>query len=65
MMSKALVRYAVKELGKKKVAVAYLNDEYGKNGLRGVKEALWMNWVWRLQPRSLWKTERPILKPTP
>ncbi len=38
--SKALVRYAVKELGKKKVAVAYLNDEYGKNGLRGVKEAL-------------------------
>ena len=38
--AKALVKYAVKQMGKKKVAVAYLNDEYGKNGLRGAKEAL-------------------------
>jgi len=37
--ARALVRYAVETMGKKRVAVAYLNDEYGKNGLRGaVKE---------------------------
>lgn len=40
MEAKVLVRYAVKEMGLKKVAVAYLNDEYGKNGLRGAREAL-------------------------
>lgn len=33
--AKALVKYAVEEMGKKRVAIAYLNDEYGKNGLRG------------------------------
>jgi len=33
--AKALVRYAVEELGKNRVAIAYLKDEYGKNGLRG------------------------------
>ncbi|OGR15283.1 MAG: ABC transporter substrate-binding protein [Desulfobacula sp. GWF2_41_7] len=38
--AKALVRYAVEKMGKKKVAVAYLNDEYGKNGLRGAQEEL-------------------------
>lgn len=38
--AKALVRYAVKELGKKRVAIAYLNDDYGKNGLEGAKEQL-------------------------
>lgn len=40
MEAKVLVRYAVKEMGLKKVAVAYLNDEYGKNGLRGARGAL-------------------------
>ena len=38
--AKALVRYAVTTLGLSKVAVAYLNDEYGKNGLRGAQEEL-------------------------
>lgn len=38
--ARALVRYAVETMGKKKVAVAYLNDEYGKNGLRGAVEEL-------------------------
>ncbi len=33
--AKALIRYAIEKLGKKRIAVAYLNDEYGKNGLRG------------------------------
>ncbi|MCP4022298.1 MAG: ABC transporter substrate-binding protein, partial [Desulfobacteraceae bacterium] len=38
--AKALVRYAIEKMGKKKVAIAYLNDEYGKNGLRGALEEL-------------------------
>lgn len=38
--AKALVKYAVEEMGKKRVAIAYLNDEYGKNGLRGATEEL-------------------------
>ncbi len=33
--AKYLVQYAVAEMGKKRIAIAYLNDEYGKNGLRG------------------------------
>ena len=33
--AKALVKYAIETLGKKRIAIAYLNDEYGKNGLRG------------------------------
>ncbi len=33
--AKALVKYAVETMGKKRIAIAYLNDEYGKNGLRG------------------------------
>lgn len=41
--AKALVRYAMDELGKKKVAIAYQNDEYGKNGLRGALEELAAN----------------------
>lgn len=40
MEAKTLVRYAVEKLGLKRVAVAYQNDEYGKNGLRGAKEEL-------------------------
>jgi ABC-type branched-subunit amino acid transport system substrate-binding protein len=38
--AKTLVRYAVKTLGKKRVAVAFQNDEYGKNGLKGALEEL-------------------------
>jgi len=38
--AEALVRYAVEELGKKKIAIAYQNDDYGKNGVRGAKEEL-------------------------
>jgi branched-chain amino acid transport system substrate-binding protein len=38
--AKTLVRYAVENLGKKKIAIAYQNDEYGKNGLRGAKAEL-------------------------
>lgn len=38
--AKALVRYAVNELGKKKIAIAYQNDDYGKNGVRGAREEL-------------------------
>jgi ABC-type branched-subunit amino acid transport system substrate-binding protein len=33
--AKALTKYAVEKMGKKRIAIAYLNDEYGKNGLRG------------------------------
>jgi len=35
-----LSRYAVKDLGKKRVAIVYQNDEYGKSGLRGAEKAL-------------------------
>ena len=38
--ARALIRYSVETMGKKRVAVAYLNDEYGKNGLRGAVEEL-------------------------
>ena len=38
--AKALIRYAVKIMGKKRIAITYLNDEYGKNGLRGALEEL-------------------------
>jgi branched-chain amino acid transport system substrate-binding protein len=38
--AKILIRYAVENLGKKKIAIAYQNDEYGKNGYRGAKEEL-------------------------
>jgi len=38
--ARALIRHAVEAMGKKRVAVAYLNDEYGKNGLRGAVEEL-------------------------
>jgi len=38
--AKSLVSYAIDKLGKKKVAIAYLNDEYGKNGLRGATKEL-------------------------
>ena len=35
-----LVDYAVKKLGKKKIAFFYLNDDYGKGGLYGAEVAL-------------------------
>jgi ABC-type branched-subunit amino acid transport system substrate-binding protein len=40
MEAKTLVRYAIETLGLKKVAVAYQNDEYGKNGLQGAVDEL-------------------------
>jgi ABC-type branched-subunit amino acid transport system substrate-binding protein len=38
--AKALARYAVKTLGKKRIAMAYANDDYGKNGVSGAEAAL-------------------------
>ena len=38
--SQILTRYAVKNLGKKKVAIAYANDDYGKNGIQGAEKEL-------------------------
>ena len=38
--AKALIKYAIEKMGKKRIAIAYLNDEYGKNGLRGALEEL-------------------------
>ena len=35
-----LTRYAVKNLGKKKIAIAYQNDDYGKNGVQGAEKEL-------------------------
>lgn len=38
--AKTLVKYAVEKMGKKRVAIAYQNDEFGKNALRGAREQL-------------------------
>jgi len=38
--AKALSRYAVTNLGKKRIAIVYQNDDYGKNGLQGAEEEL-------------------------
>ena len=38
--AKGLCEYAVKTLGKKRVAIAYQNDDYGKNGVKGAAEQL-------------------------
>lgn len=35
-----LTKYAVATLGKKKVAIAYQNDDYGKNGVAGAEKQL-------------------------
>ena len=40
MEAKTLVNYAVNTLGKKKIAVIYQNDDYGKNGLQGAADAM-------------------------
>jgi ABC-type branched-subunit amino acid transport system substrate-binding protein len=38
--AKALSKYAVETLGKKRIAIAYQNDDYGKNGVSGVETEL-------------------------
>jgi len=38
--AKALCRYGIDQLGKKRVAIAYQNDDYGKNGLEGAIDEL-------------------------
>jgi branched-chain amino acid transport system substrate-binding protein len=38
--AKALCRHAVDTLGKKKIAIIYQNDDYGKSGVRGAKDEL-------------------------
>jgi ABC-type branched-subunit amino acid transport system substrate-binding protein len=38
--ARALCRYAVDLMGKKKIAVIYQNDEYGLNGLKGARAEL-------------------------
>ena len=38
--AKALCRYAVANMEKKRVAIIYQNDDYGKNGLKGAQEEL-------------------------
>jgi ABC-type branched-subunit amino acid transport system substrate-binding protein len=38
--AKALCRYAVEKLGKKRIAIAYQNDDYGKNGVWGAEKEL-------------------------
>lgn len=35
-----LTRHAVKNMGKKKIAIAYQNDDYGKNGVQGAEKEL-------------------------
>lgn len=38
--AKALVKYAVENMKLQKIAIAYQNDDYGKNGLKGVEKQL-------------------------
>ncbi len=38
--AKVLVNYAIETMGKKRIAIAYQNDGYGKNGLRGALASL-------------------------
>jgi len=40
MEAKALCRYGIDQMGKKRVAIAYQNDDYGKNGLKGAIDEL-------------------------
>jgi ABC-type branched-subunit amino acid transport system substrate-binding protein len=35
-----LTKYAVEKLGAKKIALFYQNDDYGKNGMEGIQDAL-------------------------
>ncbi|HMA86272.1 MAG TPA: ABC transporter substrate-binding protein [Desulfosalsimonadaceae bacterium] len=41
--AQVLTDYAVNELGKKKIAIAYQNDDYGKQGLEGARFTLEKN----------------------
>jgi ABC-type branched-subunit amino acid transport system substrate-binding protein len=38
--ARILCRYAVEKLGRKKFAIIYQNDDYGKNGVKGAREEL-------------------------
>ena len=38
--ARVLCNYAVTKMGKKKVAIAYQNDDYGKNGIAGAEKEL-------------------------
>lgn len=38
--AKVLTQYAIKNLGKKRIAMAYQNDDYGKNGVSGAEAVL-------------------------
>ncbi|MCG8333128.1 MAG: ABC transporter substrate-binding protein [Proteobacteria bacterium] len=38
--AKALVKYAKENMNKKRIAIVYQNDEYGKNGLRGAESQI-------------------------
>lgn len=38
--AKALCRFAVEKLGKKRIAIAYQNDDYGKGGIWGAEKEL-------------------------
>lgn len=38
--AKIFLEYAINELGAKKIAIAYQNDDYGKEGLEEVREAI-------------------------
>jgi len=38
--AKALCEYSVKKMGKKRIAIAYQNDDYGKNGVKGAEVEL-------------------------
>jgi len=38
--AKALCRYGIDQLGKKRIAIIYQNDDYGKNGVIGAEEEL-------------------------
>ncbi len=38
--AKILTAFAVKNMGKKRIAIAYQNDDYGKNGVQGAEKQL-------------------------
>jgi ABC-type branched-subunit amino acid transport system substrate-binding protein len=38
--AKALCRYGIDQLGKKRIAIIYQNDDYGKNGVKGAEDEL-------------------------
>ena len=40
MEAKALCRYGIDQMGKKRIAIVYQNDDYGKNGMKGAIDEL-------------------------